>query len=65
MDTVLDLSQLLADAPRNCWLSLDESQTKIIGRGETLEEAIAEAKRAGVDDPIVMWSPKKWMPSVF
>lgn len=61
----VDLVTVLADAPRECWLALNEVETKIVGRGETVEEAVAEAKKAGVEDPFIMWSPKKRIPSVF
>jgi hypothetical protein len=46
-------------------LALNEDETQIVGRGETMEEAIAKAREKGVEDPIVIWSPKKWVQSVF
>lgn len=64
-EKIADLSELLANAPRNCWLALNEDETKIVGRGETVQEAVVEAKRAGVDDPIVLWAPKEWVSTVF
>ena len=60
----IDLTAVLANAPRSCWLALNEEQTAIIGRGETIKEAVLEARKAGVEDPIVMWSPKSWIPHV-
>lgn len=63
--TQYDLTKLLADAPKNCWLALNEEQTKIVGRGETMKEAIKDANDNGVKDPIVMWAPKQWTLSVF
>ena len=60
-----DLSILLSKAPRNCWLALNEEQTAVVGRGETLEEAVKEAVANGVQDPIVMWAPKAWTSLVF
>jgi alkanesulfonate monooxygenase SsuD/methylene tetrahydromethanopterin reductase-like flavin-dependent oxidoreductase (luciferase family) len=60
----IDLSALLRDAPRNCWLALSDDETRIIGRGETIAEAMEEATKAGVDDPVIMWSPKNWIPAV-
>ncbi len=57
MNKTVDLSEILANAPRNCWLALNEEQSAIVGRGETLEEAIAEARKNGVEDPIVLWAP--------
>jgi hypothetical protein len=60
-----DLSILLSKAPRNCWLALNEEQSAVVGRGETLEEAVKEAVTNGVQDPIVIWAPKIWAPMVF
>lgn len=60
----VDMSALLAAAPRNCWLALDEERTKIVGRGENLKEALEEARKNGVGDPIMVWSPKSWVPIV-
>ncbi len=65
MGKAIDLTQLLLTASRECWLALNEEQTTIVGRGETIKEAVEEAKKKGVDDPIVMWSPKTWTPRVF
>ncbi len=65
MNKTVDLSEILANAPRNCWLALNEEQSAIVGRGETLEEAIAEARKNGVADPIVLWAPKTWLPAVY
>ena len=65
MNGGLDLSKLLMDAPRNCWLALNEEQTEIMGRGETMREAVEEARKKGVEDPMVMWAPKAWRPAVY
>jgi len=61
----VDLSKLLANAPRNCWLALNEQESEIVGRGETIQEALVEAKRNGVSDPVILWAPKEWIPSVY
>jgi len=53
-----DRAELLIGAARNVWLALDDTETKIVGKGATLEEALAEARKSGYDDPIVIWSPK-------
>ncbi len=60
----VDLSKVLSNAPRNCWLALNEEESQIVGRGETIEESVQEARKAGVEDPIILWSPKSWMPRV-
>jgi hypothetical protein len=61
---VIDLSMLLRSAPRNCWLALSDDESKIVGRGETVADAIEDAKKVGIEDPVVVWSPKTWIPAV-
>ncbi len=65
MNKAMELQDLLASAPRECWLALNEDKSRIVGRGETLEEAVKEARQNGVDDPIVFWAPKSWIPAVY
>ena len=60
-----NLMAALEKAPTNCWIALTEDQSKIIGRGETMEEAIRQAQTHGVEDPFVMWVPSSWMPCVY
>lgn len=60
-----NLSNILTGAARNSWIALTEDQSKIVGRGETLEQAVQEAKKNGVEDPIVVWAPKNWQQGVF
>lgn len=62
MKRAVDLTVVLKDAPRNCWLALNEDETRIVGRGESVQEAVTEAKKQGIEDPIVMWSPKRRIP---
>jgi hypothetical protein len=58
-------STLLGNAAGDCWLALNDDETAIVGRGGTPAEAVEEAKRSGVNDPVLLWAPKKWIPSVF
>ena len=60
----IGLSKILNDASRECWLALTEDESAVAGRGETPAEAVAEAQRAGVGDPILIWAPKTWTPAV-
>jgi hypothetical protein len=61
----VDLTQLLLGASRECWLALNEEQTTVVGRGESVKEAIEDANKNGVNDPIIVWSPKTWTPRVY
>lgn len=65
MGNAVDLSTILYEAPRNRWLALNEEQSAVVGVGRTIEETIEKAKKAGVQDPIIMWAPNTWVPSVY
>ena len=58
------LSTLLENESRECWLALNEDESAVVGRGETPAQAVEAAKQAGVNDPILIWSPKDWTPAV-
>ncbi len=64
MGGAIDLTELLANAPRDRWLALNEDETAIVGSGETIQEAVSEATKAGVIDPIICWSPRERVPAV-
>lgn len=60
-----DLSTILSEAPRECWLALAKDESKVVGRGENIAEALDEAKENGEDDPLLIWAPEQWIPSVY
>jgi hypothetical protein len=60
-----DLSNLLENAPRDCWLALSNDETSVVGRGENLQEAVEAAKENGEDDPILILAPKEWIQVVY
>ncbi|MBI5457254.1 hypothetical protein HY971_00825 [Candidatus Kaiserbacteria bacterium] len=41
------------------WVGLAEDQTTVVGAGETLKEALEDAKKKGCKDPIMMRMPKE------
>ncbi len=55
-----DYARMLAQAPRDGWIALSEDETKVVGCGVTMEQAISEAAEHGVDEPILVKSPKEW-----
>ena len=57
-------AQILAEAPRNCWVALNQEETIVVGHGEMPETALSEAKSNGVDDPLLVWAPDNWVPRV-
>lgn len=60
-----DISDVLERAPRDCWLALTEDQSKVVGRGESIQEAVTEARENGEDDPVLILAPKTWIPAVY
>jgi hypothetical protein len=60
-----DLSRLLADGPRDCWVALNSAQSEIVGRGSTPREAVAEAEQKGIPEPVLLWLPAKLVASVY
>ncbi len=61
----IDTTEVLRKAPRNCWIALNADESEVVGRGETVAEAVEDAKKHGVDDPIITWVPKLFLPSVY
>jgi predicted nuclease with RNAse H fold len=60
-----NLAAVLADAPRNCWIALNEDETAIVSTANTLVNAVSEARAKGVDDPVVIWSPEIWSYAIY
>jgi len=60
MNEQKDLSLLLRSAGKNRWLALNEAETEIVAESKNIDEVIEQAHRAGVNDPILIWSPKEW-----
>lgn len=62
---IAHFSQMLLDSPRNHWLALTEDESKVVAIGVTPEEAEANAKKVGIDDPLLVWAPEDWTARVF
>jgi len=42
-----------------CWVALNESRTKVAGYGNSIETALAKAKKKGIKDPILTKIPSE------
>ncbi len=62
---ISDFSRMLLDSPKNCWLALNEEENKVVGSGSTFQEAALTARKNGVEDPLLIWSPQEWSSRVF
>ena len=52
--------RMLAEAPRDKWLALSEDESRIVGIGDTMEEAVAAAAKEGVEEPVLLKTPLEW-----
>jgi hypothetical protein len=55
-------AELLRRAPLDSWIALSEDETKIVAVGATFEEATRKSELAGVEDPVLLKTPKVWLP---
>jgi hypothetical protein len=54
--------EALRSAPLDSWIALSEDETKIVAVGSTYDEAVKNSERAGVSEPILVKTPKSWLP---
>jgi hypothetical protein len=54
--------ELLSKAPLDSWIALSEDETKIVAVGATFEEVARKSELAGVSDPVLLKTPKIWLP---
>jgi hypothetical protein len=52
----------LRDAPLDSWIALSEDESKIVAVGKSFEEVTRNSERAGVENPLVIKTPKSWLP---
>lgn len=57
LSPVIDLTDVLKDAPVGEWIALSKDRSEILGTGKTLEDALKAAKLRGEDEPIVLKVP--------
>ena len=65
MPITADISEVIRNAPRNCWLALSDDQSELLGYGETIDAAVDAAEAKGIKEPVLLWSPEEWMPAVY
>ena len=54
--------KVLRDAPLDSWIALSEDESKIVAVGKSFEEVTRNGESAGVEDPLVIKTPKSWLP---
>jgi hypothetical protein len=54
--------ELLRKAPLDTWVALSEDETQIVAVGATFGEVTSKSELAGVSDPVILKTPKVWLP---
>ena len=54
--------EILRKAPLDSWIALSADETRLVGVGKTLEEALREAEKNGENDPLILKTPPEWLP---
>ena len=54
--------EALRKAPLDSWVALSEDESKIIAVGSTYDEVVRNSEAAGVSDPVILKTPRVWMP---
>jgi hypothetical protein len=54
--------QALNSAPLDSWIALSEDESKVVSSGSSYDEVVRNSELAGVPDPILIKTPKAWLP---
>ena len=52
--------EVLENAPPDSWVALSEDESHVLGIAATYGEAVELATKAGVEDPVLIKTPKEW-----
>jgi len=55
-----EYASMLAKAPRDGWVALSEDESRVVGSGATMEEAVCAASKQGEQEPVLVKTPKEW-----
>jgi hypothetical protein len=51
----------LKEAPADGWVAFSDDENQVVAYGATYEEAVSEAQRRGVADPVLVKVPDDWI----
>ena len=57
--------RILSEAKPNSWVALSSDESKLVGRGDSYEQAVEDAQKHGENDPLLIKIPDNWEPRVF
>jgi predicted RNase H-like HicB family nuclease len=57
--------RILSEAKLNSWVAFSSDESKLVGRGDSYEQAVEDAQKHGESDPLLIKIPDNWEPRVF
>lgn len=57
--------EMLRKATPDSWIAMSADESRAVGKGMTYQEAVEDAERNGVKDPILIKTPPDWIDRVF
>ncbi len=57
--------RILGEAEPNSWLALSSDESRVVGRGPTYGDAVADAEKNGEEDPVLIKIPDNWNSRVY
>jgi hypothetical protein len=54
--------EALKSAPLDSWIAFSEDESRIVAIGPSYEEAVRKSEDAGVTDPVLVKTPRVWLP---
>jgi len=55
---------ILREAKPDSWIALSADESRVVGKGDTYAEAVAEANRSNETDPVLIKTPVDWTAKV-
>ena len=49
-------------APLDSWVALSEDESRIVAVGKSYAEVVDKSESLGVADPVLVKTPKNWLP---
>lgn len=56
--------RILKEAGPDKWVAFSADESRLVGTGNTLAEALQKAKEQGELDPVILKTPDSWLPRV-
>lgn len=56
--------KILREAKPDSWVAFSADESKVVAYGESYDQVIERAEKAGEKDPLIVKTPESWCPRV-